>query len=467
MSLLVTGGRVVTATDDTVADVFVEDGVITRIGRDLAEDAERVIDATGMYVLPGGVDPHTHMEMPFGATTTCDDFTSGTAAAAHGGTTTIVDFCIQEHGQPFADAVDAWREKARRCPPVGDYGFHLAVTDLDGGGGPDALAAIPAETGITSFKLFMAYKDTLMVDDRAMFRVMEVASDTGALVLVHAENGDVIEVLIGEALAAGNTQPIWHARTRPPETEAEATHRAIELAQIAGCALYVVHVSCDASLREVARARRPGRRLWAETCTQYLFVDESWLDTRDFAGAKYVFTPPPRRRRDRDALWDALADGTLSAVTSDHCAFRWSDQKALGRDNFSEIPNGAPTIEHRLHMLHHHGVRAGRLTMNQLVELFSTGPARLFGLYPRKGTIAVGSDADLVIFDPDREMTITAADHHSRVDYNVFEGSTVVGAPKVVLVRGHVVIHDDELVAEPGVGEFVARAPVGSQLAVR
>jgi len=460
MRTLIRNGRVVTAAEDMLADVLVEDETIAQIGRDVSGAGARVIDASGRYVLPGGVDPHTHLEMPFGGTTTCDDFTSGTAAAAFGGTSTIIDFCIQPHGQRFKDAIATWHEKAERCPPVVDYGFHLAVTDLDGGGGPDALARIPAQAGVASFKLFMAYKDALMVDDAAMFRTMRAARASGALVLVHAENGDVIDALIRDALAAGRTDPVWHARTRPPETEAEATHRAIEIARLADCPLYVVHVSCQAALEEIRRGRSRGDSLWAETCIQYLFAEESWLEEPDFGGAKYVFTPPPRTRKDHDILWSALADGTLSAVTSDHCPFRWRDQKTLGRHDFSQIPNGAPTIEHRLHMLHHHGVRDGRITLNRMVDLFATAPARLFGLYPKKGTIAVGSDADLVIFDPGREVTITARDHHSRVDYNVFEGQHVVGAPVTVLLRGNVVVDDGALVAEPGVGEFVARAPV-------
>jgi dihydropyrimidinase len=458
MSVLIKGGRIVTASDDYVADVYVDDATIALIGDGLTQAADRVIDARGTYLLPGAVDAHTHMDMPFGGTVTCDDFTSGTIAGVHGGTTTIVDFCLQDRGQSFGDALATWHEKLRRCPPLADVGFHLAVTDLPGGGGVEALAALPAE-GITSYKLFMAYKGALMVDDETLFRTMQVAAASGALVMVHAENGDVIDVLVREALAAGNTEPVWHARTRPPETEGEATHRAIELAHLAGCPLYVVHVSCEPAIEAVARARAAGRAVWAETCTQYLFVDESALEEPDFAGAKYVYTPPPRAKRHQAALWQALSNGTLSAVTSDHCAFRLRDQKSLGRNDFSKIPNGGPTIEHRLHMLHEGGVRAGRIDLNRLVDLVSTAPARLFGLYPRKGTIAVGSDADIVVFDPDRRLTIRAAEHHSNVDYNVFEGQAVHGSPRTVLVRGTVVVEDGKLVAEPGHGQFLRRAP--------
>jgi dihydropyrimidinase len=456
-SLLITGGTVVTAEAEAKLDVFVSDGLVVEVAEQIGRQADRIIDASGRYVLPGGVDPHTHMEMPFGGTTTCDDFGSGTVAAAFGGTTTIVDFCIQEAGQPFDRALARWHEKIERCPPLIDVGFHLAITDLEGGGGVDALSRVPGQ-GVPSFKLFMAYKDTLMVDDRTLFETMRVAAETGALVMVHAENGDVIDVLIQEALAAGNTSPAWHAKTRPPITESEATNRAIQLAHLAGCRLYVVHVSCAAALAEVERARASGWDVRAETCTQYLFVDESALDAPGFEGAKFVFTPPPRTRDDQLSLWRALADGTLDAVSSDHCPFRLSDQKSIGRDDFSKIPNGAPTIEHRLHMLHHHGVGAGRITMPRLVDLFSTAPAKLFGLYPRKGTIAAGSDADMVIFDPNQPLTISAASHHSRVDYNVFEGMTVRGAPETVLRRGVPIVQAGAVVGVPR-GEFVARRP--------
>ena len=459
-TVLIKGGRVITAEDDREADVLIRDGAIAQVAAGIKADVDRVIDASGRYVLPGGVDPHTHMEMPFGATTTCDDFTSGTVAAAFGGTTTIVDFCIQEHGQPFGDALATWHEKIRRCPPLIDVGFHLAVTDLAGGGGAQGLEAVAAQ-GVSSLKLFMAYKDALMVDDETMFRTMQVAARTDALVMVHAENGGAIEVLIADALAAGHTDPVWHGRTRPPETEAEATNRAIQLARIAGCRLYVVHVSCVPALDAVAQARANGDQVWGETCTQYLFVDATALATPDFEGAKYVFTPPPRTKHDQDALWTALADDRLSVVSSDHCAFRWHDQKAIGRDDFSKIPNGAPSIEHRLQMLHHHGVRTGKLSLSRLIALFSTEPARLFGLYPKKGAIAVGSDADLIVFDPEREVTIRAAEHHSRVDYNLFEGATVVGAPEVVLSRGQVIIEDGQLVTGDAHGEFLRR-PVRS-----
>ena len=464
MSVLIKGGRIVTAVDDYVADILIEGETIAAVGSSLNGSADRVIDATGKYVIPGAIDPHTHMEMPFGGTVSCDDFTSGTVSAAFGGTTSLIDFCLQAPGQSIPDALATWHEKIERCPPVIDVGFHMAITDLHDGGRLEDVARVPDE-GVTSYKLFMAYKGAIMVDDETLFRTMQVAARTGALVMVHAENGDAIDVLVKQALAEGKTEPRWHAATRPPETEAEATNRAIKLAHIAGCPLYVVHVSCQESAEPIALARSRGWRTWGETCTQYLFIDETRLEEPDFAGAKYVYTPPPRAAVNHEHLWTALRTGVLSVVSTDHCPFRWRDQKTLGRDDFSKIPNGGPGIENRLHMLHHFGVRQRRLTMNQLVDLCCTQPARLFGLFPRKGTIAAGADADIVVWDSEKPLTLSASTHHSNVDYNLFEGIEVIGAPEVVLVRGQVIVDHDELVASPGAGQFVRRARFGEPLA--
>jgi dihydropyrimidinase len=462
MSVLIKGGRIITAADDYVGDVYVENETVTLIGESLDERADRVIDAGGKYLLPGGVDPHTHLDMPFGGTVTIDDFESGQTSAAFGGTTTHVDFVIQPRGATFGEALEEWQSK-RNGKAVIDNGFHMAVTDLKEGGTLDELASLP-DRGVTSYKLFMAYKGALMVDDETLFRTMEVAAETGALVMVHAENGDAIDVLVKKALAEGKTEPRYHALTRPPETEGEATNRAIQLARVAGCALYVVHVSCREAVEPIAIAREKGWNVWGETCTQYLFVDQSFLDRPDFEGAKWVYTPPPRRKENQEVLWNAVRRDVLSAISTDHCAFLWDGQKTLGRDDFSKIPNGGPGLENRLHMIHEFGVRAGRITLNRMVELLSTNPAKLFGLYPRKGTIAVGSDADIVVFDPQKRHTISAATHHSRSDYNLFEGTEVTGAPETVLLRGNVLVENGELLAQPGSGQFVRRARFGEEL---
>ena len=462
MSTLIRGGRVVTAADDYVADIFIEDERISLIGENLDAQADRVIDAAGKYVLPGCVDPHTHLDMPFGGTVTIDDVESGQTAAAFGGTTCHVDFCIQGKGQTFAQALDEWRAKAAGKQVI-DMGYHIAVTDLAEGGTLEELATLP-DQGITSYKLFMAYKGALMVDDDTLYRTMEVAAKTGALVMVHAENGDVIDILVREALEAGHTEPLYHALTRPPEAEGEATNRAIQLAHLAGAPLYVVHVTCKEAVDPIAAAREKGWDVWGETCTQYFFTSLEDIAKPDFEGAKYVFSPPVRDRSNWDVLWNAVRTDALSAISTDHCAFRWDTQKTLGKDDFSKIPNGGPGLEDRLRMIHEFGVRTGRISLNRMVELLATNPAKLFGLYPRKGTIAIGSDADIVVFDPEKKSTISANNHHSKIDYTLYEGTQVTGAPEIVLLRGHVLVENDELVASPGVGQFVARARFGQEL---
>jgi dihydropyrimidinase len=462
MSVLIKGGRVITAADDYLGDVFVDGERISLIGESLDVAADKVIDATGKYVLPGCIDPHTHLDMPFGGTTTIDDVESGQTSAAFGGTTCHVDFVIQPQGSSFADALEDWRGKANGRQVI-DMGYHMAVTDLKEGGSLEELASLPDE-GVTSYKLFMAYKGALMVDDETLFKTMEVAAETGALVMVHAENGDAIDVLVKKALAEGHTEPHWHALTRPPETEGEATNRAIQLARVAGAPLYVVHVSCREAVEPIQLAREKGWSVWGETCTQYFFVDYTFLERPDFEGAKFVYTPPPRAKENQEVLWNAVRTDILSAISTDHCAFLWDGQKTLGKDDFSKIPNGGPGIENRLQMIHEFGVRGGRISLNRMVELLATNPAKLFGLYPRKGTIAVGSDADIVVFDPEKKATISASTHHSKTDYNLFEGTEVTGTPEVVLLRGNVLVENGELVASPGIGRFVKRARFGEEL---
>jgi dihydropyrimidinase len=462
MSVLIRGGRIVTAADDYVADLYVEDETITMIGESLDLTADKVIDAAGKYVLPGCIDPHTHLDMPFGGTVTIDDVEAGQTSAAFGGTTCHVDFIIQPQGHTFAAALEEWRAKAAGKQMI-DMGYHMAVTDLENGGTLEELATLP-DQGITSYKLFMAYKGALMVDDATLFKTMEVAAQTGALVMVHAENGDVVDLLVRQALDAGHTEPLYHALTRPPEAEGEATNRAIQLAHLAGSPLYVVHVTCREAVEPIERARAQGWDVWGETCTQYFFNSLDDIAKPGFEGAKYVYSPPVRDKANWDVLWNAVRSDALSVISTDHCAFLFDGQKTLGKDDFSKIPNGGPGLENRLHMIHEFGVRTGRISLNRMVELLATNPARLFGLYPRKGTIAVGSDADIVVFDPQRQLTLSAETHHSKADYNLYEGTTVTGAPEVVLLRGHVLVENDELVAAPGIGQFVGRARFGEEL---
>jgi dihydropyrimidinase len=462
MSVLIRGGRIVTAADDYVADLYVEDETITMIGESRDLTADKVIDAAGKYVLPGCIDPHTHLDMPFGGTVTIDDVEAGQTSAAFGGTTCHVDFIIQPQGHTFAAALEEWRAKAAGKQVI-DMGYHMAVTDLENGGTLEELATLP-DQGITSYKLFMAYKGALMVDDATLFKTMEVAAQTGALVMVHAENGDVVDLLVRQALDAGHTEPLYHALTRPPEAEGEATNRAIQLAHLAGSPLYVVHVTCREAVEPIERARAQGWDVWGETCTQYFFNSLDDIAKPGFEGAKYVYSPPVRDKANWDVLWNAVRSDALSVISTDHCAFLFDGQKTLGKDDFSKIPNGGPGLENRLHMIHEFGVRTGRISLNRMVELLATNPARLFGLYPRKGTIAVGSDADIVVFDPQRQLTLSAETHHSKADYNLYEGTTVTGAPEVVLLRGHVLVENDELVAAPGIGQFVGRARFGEEL---
>ena len=453
MSVLIKGGRVITAADDYVADVYIEGEQISLIGKDLDRPADRVIDARGKYVLPGAVDPHTHLDMPWRGKMTVDDFYHGQVAAAFGGTTTHIDFCIQEKGHSFAEALETWHAK-REGKAVIDNGFHIIVTDLEEGGTLEELATLPDEHGVTSYKLFMAYNESLRISDEGLFQVMQVAAKTGACVMVHCENGDAIEVLIADAIAAGNTAPVHHA----------LTNRAIQLAHVAGAALYVVHVSCAESLEPVQIARRKGWDVWGETCTQYFFVDTSYLERLDgFEAGNYVYTPPPRPKKNQDILWNAVRLDDLQAIATDHCAYT-KEQKLLGKDDFRAIPNGAVGMENRLQMIHQFGVREGRLTLNRMVELLSTNPAKLFGMYPKKGTIAVGSDADIVVFDPEKRVTISASTQHSACDINIYEGTEVQGTPEIVLLRGNVIVEGDRLVAEPGTGRFVRRARFRQEL---
>ena len=460
MSLLITNGRIITATDDYVADVYCEKGVIQAIGKDLPShrfQADTTIDARGKYVIPGGIDVHTHLNMPFGGTTSADDFESGTIAAAFGGTTSIVDFAIQYRGQTMRHALDDWRKPADGKAVI-DYGFHMIVTELEDAG-LNEMDWLVRDEGVTSFKLFMAYPGVFMVDDATIFRALRRTGENGGLVCMHAENGGVIDLLVQEALRKGEKAPKYHALTRPPRAESEATGRAIALSEMAGVPIYIVHLSSADALQKVREARDMGLPAYAETCPQYLFLSYDNYEEPGFNGAKYVMSPPLREKWHQDVLWKGLARNDLQVISTEHCPFCMAEQKELGKDDFSKIPNGAPGIETRLTLVHDGGVRHGRISMNRFVELCSTTPARMFGLFPRKGTIAVGGDADIVVFDPNRKATLGVKTLHMKVDYNPYEGRTVQGSPTTVICGGEVVIDGDRFVGRKGAGRFLKRGP--------
>src|SRR5580658_5012935 len=403
---IIVNGRVATATDTYVGDVAINQGKISAVGQSLPhENAGKIIDAAGKYVFPGGIDVHTHLDMPFGGTTSADDFETGTRAAAFGGTTTLIDFAIQYKGQTLRTAFDTWMQKASG-KAVCDYAFHCIITEL-ADARLDEMNALVRE-GVSSFKLFMAYRCVFMLDDGSIFKALRATAKNGGEVCMHAENGGAIDVIVQQALAEGKKAPKYHALTRPTTAEAEATSRAIALAEMAGAPLYIVHLSCNEALEKVREARDRGLPAYAETCPQYLYLSLEHFDVPDFEGAKYVFTPPLREKWHQDKLWNGLKTDHLQVVSTDHCPFCFKEQKELGRDDFTKIPNGGPGIEHRMSLIYSGGVAGGRFSVNRFVEMVSTTPAKLFGLYPRKGTIAVGSDADLVIFDPLEEQVLSA-----------------------------------------------------------
>ncbi|WP_442601017.1 dihydropyrimidinase [Paenibacillus sp. KN14-4R] len=454
---IIRNGTVVTARDKYQADIRIRDGKIEAIGVQMDETDAEVVDVSGCYIFPGGVDPHTHLDMPFGGTVTTDDFKTGTIAAAFGGTTTIVDFCLTNKGEPLRSALQTWHGKAEGKAVI-DYGFHLMISEIN----DQVLEELPQvieEEGVTSFKVFMAYKNVLQADDGTLYRTLLTAKELGALVMVHAENGDVIDYLIQEALKNGQTDPIYHALTRPSELEGEATGRAARLTALANSRLYVVHVTCAEAVHQIAEARNQGLEIWGETCPQYLVLDQSYLERPAFEGAKYVWSPPLREAWHQDVLWNALKNGQLQTIGSDQCSFNFKGQKELGLGDFSKIPNGGPIIEDRFSLLFSEGVLKERISIHQFVDLVSTRSAKLFGLFPQKGTIAVGSDADLVIFDPNAKRVISAETHHMNVDYSAFEGMEVTGEPVSVLSRGEFVVRNKQFVGEIGSGRFVKRKP--------
>ncbi len=472
MRTLIKNGTLVTAAETFNADLLMDGEQIVMIGSDLPADGAQVVDATGKYVLPGAIDVHTHLELPFGGTVSSDDFYSGHKAAAFGGTTFHIDFAIQAKGETLHQTVDRWNAKAADKAVI-DYGYHLAISDLN----EDILNEIPqmGKEGITSLKLFMAYKGVLQIDDTTLFRTMLRAAENGMIVMVHAENGDAIDVLVKKALAEGNLAPEWHALTRPDWCEGEATNRAVSLAAIAGAPLYVVHVTCQKAVEAIARGRDRGAKVMGETCVQYFHFTID--DLRKPDGSKYVCSPPVRTQADAAALWEAVRKNNLQAISTDHCPFLYDGTKPimyegqpfqiagkeLGNGNFSKIPNGLPVLEDRMPVLWTYGVGEGRLSLNRLVELCCTNPAKIFGLYPKKGTLMVGADADVVIWDPNKKKVMSAANSHQRTDYNLYEGWEMRGLPEKVYRRGELLVDGDEWCGRRGTGKWTPRkdhAPV-------
>jgi dihydropyrimidinase len=467
MGILIKNGTVVSATESKRMDVLISGEMIARVGAGINESGHEVVDATGLLVMPGGIDVHTHLDMPFGGSTSADDYTTGTQAAAVGGTTMLIDFALQSQGHTMREAFDVWRAKSRGKACV-DYSLHMAVTDLGPGDGAQGLREMEemVAEGISSFKLFMAYPGVLMIDDGLMFKVMQKAAALNALCCVHAENGSAIDVVVAQMIAEGKTEPHYHALSRSPKAEAEATHRAIALADMAGAAVYIVHLSNEDSLAALKFMQGRGAKALAETCIQYLVLSiEEQMPGKSWEEAKYVFTPPLREKWNQEYLWEALGDGSLAVVSTDHCPFRFADQKELGRGDFRKIPNGGPGVENRLQILWHFGVNAGKISPEKFVALSATNPARIFGMERHKGRIAEGLDADILLWDPSAEYTISAATQCMATDYSMFEGWKVMGNAAKVYSRGELVVdnvaHPGKFLGVTGRGRFVKREANG------
>ena len=460
MSILIKNGRIITATDDYVADIFIEGETISAIGKNLNVTADTVIDASGKLVMPGGIDPHVHLDMPFMGTYSSDNYETGTRAALYGGTTTVIDFILQTQGKSLQSALQDWKSRSDNNA-VGDYSFHMAVTDFNAETKKEIQHFIEHE-GITSFKTFMAYKGALMIDDRQMIGLMEEVKKHGGLINVHATNGDMIDYLIAKHREEGKLSPLYHYLSQPEVTEAEASERFVDMTNYTGCPGYIVHLTCEGALNAVRNATRRNQNLFVETCIQYLILDAS-LYEQNFEGAKWVMSPPLREKKDQETLWAGLNQGMVQVVATDHCPFMW-EQKLMGKDDFSKIPNGHPAIENRMELLFSEGVNKGRITLNKYVEVASTNAAKIFGMFPKKGTIAIGSDADILIFDANEKHTLSAKTHHMNVDYSGYEGWEVKGKVKTVLLRGQVVIDNNECKVEKGYGQFVKRNKVQGRI---
>jgi len=457
MSILIKNGRIITADADQLADIFIEGETIKTIGKSLNVKADKEIDAEGKLVFPGGIDPHVHLEMPFMGAFSSDNYETGTRAALFGGTTMVIDFILQKQGNSLRSALEEWKSRSdNNC--VGDYSLHMAVTDFNENTKKEIQEMIEVE-GITSFKTFMAYKGVFMIDDRQMIELMTEVKKHGGLINVHATNGDMIDSLIAKHKSEGKLSPLYHYLSQPEVTEAEASGRFADMANYTGCPGYIVHLTCEGALNAVRNATKRNQHIFVETCIQYLILDASLYEQED--GAKWVMSPPLREKKDQATLWAGINQGLVNVVATDHCPFNW-EKKLLGKDDFSKIPNGHPAIENRMELLYSEGVHKGKISLNKYVEVACTNPAKIFGMFPRKGTIAVGSDADIVIFDPNEKHILSAKTHHMNVDYSGYEGWEVTGKVKTVLLRGKVAIENNHCNIEKGYGKFIKRNKVSS-----
>jgi dihydropyrimidinase len=456
MSLLIKNGRIITSSEDYVADIFIEGETISAIGKNFSMKADETIDAKGKFIFPGGIDPHVHLDMPFMGTFSSDNYETGTLAALHGGTTMVIDFILQTQGKSLRHALEQWQGRSNgNC--YGDYSFHMAVTDFNDETKKEIIEMAERE-GITSFKTFMAYKGALMIDDRQMVGLMQEVKKCGGMVTVHATNGDMIDFLVAKHRAEGKLSPLYHYLSQPEITEAEATGRFADMANYTGCPAYVVHMTCEGALNHIRDVEKRNQKVYAETCIQYLLLDAS-LYEKNFDGAKWVMSPPLRQKKDQETLWAGINQGTVQVVATDHCPFKW-EQKKMGAKDFSKIPNGHPAIEHRMELLFSEGVNKGKISLNKFVEVSSTNAAKIFGMFPKKGCIAVGSDADILIFDPNEEHSLSVKSHHMNVDYSAYEGWELKGKGKTIILRGKVAIADGDVKIKKGFGQFVKRNKV-------
>lgn len=456
MSILIKNGRIITADSDGYGDIYIEGEKIVAIGKDLPYVADKIIEAKDRLVFPGGIDPHVHLDMPFMGTSSSDDYTTGTRAALHGGTTMVIDFILQTQGDTLHNALTAWQNRSNG-KAIGDYSYHMAVTDFNEDVAKEVVDMITKE-GITSFKTFMAYKGALMIDDGQMLQLMKIVKEHGGIVTVHATNGDVIDSLIAKNKAEGNLAPIYHYKSQPEVTESEASGRFADMLHYTGCRGYIVHMTCEGALNAIRKANQRNQKVHIETCSQYLVLDASLYED-NYEGAKWVMSPPLREKKDQVALWSGIEQGLVEVVGTDHCPFMW-EQKKMGINDFSKIPNGHPAIEHRMELMYSEGVRKGKLSLNKFVEVTSTNAAKIFGMFPRKGSLSIGADADIVIFDPKKEHTISVDTHHMNVDYSAYEGWKLTGKTETVILRGQIAIENEACKLEPGYGEFISRSPI-------